>query len=93
MANRVEIDTELNTDGVVRGVDEIEKDIDKVIKAQERLQAKFDKLREMNPNDNSSKTFRSMQYDAAQLEIRLEELNAELERANSNNMQISLDVL
>ena len=56
MANRVEIDTELNTEGVVRGVDEIEKDIDKVIKAQERLQAKFDKLREMNPDDNSSKT-------------------------------------
>ena len=93
MANRVEIDTELNADGVVRSVDEIEKEIDKVIKAQERLQAKFDKFREMNPNDNSSKTFRSMQYDAAQLEIRLEELNAELERANSNNMQISLDGL
>lgn len=82
MAGKVVIDTEINAETVTRGFDEIQRDISKTIAAQEKLQARFDKFKETG-GDTKSRTFQAMQYDAAQLENRLEDLNEELAKAGT----------
>lgn len=78
--DKIIIDTELRAEGVTRGTAEIQKDIDAVIKAQEKLQAKFDKAKALEVKADS-KQMRGMQYEAMLLEERLENLQSEFDKA------------
>lgn len=78
MANKVVINTELDSSGVERGADEIQKDIDAIIAKQEKLQAKMDKFLATG-GSKESKTYKNMSYDAEQLLGDLYELEEEME--------------
>ena len=51
----------------------IEKEIDAISEKLQKAKERMDKFIELNPDDKSSKSFRSIQYDIAQLEIKLED--------------------
>lgn len=82
MANEIVIDTELNAEPVTRSMEEIQRDIDKTIQAQEKLQDRFDKF-EFSGGKEGSRTFKNMRFDAEKLNDKLILLNEELERAKA----------
>lgn len=84
MANKVVIDTDLDAQPVTRSCEEIQKDIDKVTAAQERLQERFDKF-EFAGGNKTSKTFQNMRYDADKLNTKLFDLQDEMSRAMASN--------
>lgn len=83
MAGKVVINTKLKTDGVARGATQIQKDIDKVVKAQERLQAKFDKFDALG-GDKNSKAYQAMRYEADLLNTKLYDLQDEMGRVSQS---------
>lgn len=84
MANKVVIETELNSQPVARSCEEIQKDIDKVIRAQEKLQERFDKF-DFSGGNKASKTFQNMRYDADKLNTKMFDLQDEMSRAMASN--------
>lgn len=80
MANNLVIQTKLNAQPVARSCAEIQKDIDKVAKAQERLQERFEKF-EFSDGNKTSKNFKKMQYDADKLNTKMFDLQEEMSRA------------
>ena len=84
MANKVVIETELNSQPVARSCEEIQKDIDKVIRAQEKLQERFDKF-DFAGGNKASKTFQNMRYDADKLNTKMFDLQDEMARAMAAN--------
>lgn len=84
MANEVVIETELDAEPVTRSCEEIQKDIDRVAAAQERLQDRFDKF-EFSGGDKSSRTFQNMRFDADKLNDKMILLTEEMERAKAAN--------
>ena len=84
MANKVVIETELNSQPVTRSCEEIQKDIDKVIRAQEKLQERFDKF-DFAGGNKASKTFQNMRYDADKLNTKMFDLQDEMARAMAAN--------
>lgn len=82
MANKVVIDTEINAEPVTRGINEIQKDMDRVAAAQQKLQERFNKFEFMG-GDKASKTFQSMRYDADRLNTTMFDLEEEMSKALS----------
>lgn len=84
MANKVVLDTEMNAQPVARSCEEIQKDIDRVTRAQEKLQERFDKF-EFAGGNKASKTFQNMRYDADKLNTKMFDLQDEMSRAMASN--------
>lgn len=84
MANKVVLDTEMNAQPVARSCEEIQKDIDRVTRAQEKLQERFDKF-EFAGGNKASKTFQNMRYDADKLNTKMFDLQDEMSRAMESN--------
>lgn len=84
MANKVVLDTEMNAQPVARSCEEIQKDIDRVTHAQEKLQERFDKF-EFAGGNKASKTFQNMRYDADKLNTKMFDLQDEMSRAMASN--------
>ena len=84
MANKVVLDTEMNAQPVARSCEEIQKDIDRVTRAQENLQERFDKF-EFAGGNKASKTFQNMRYDADKLNTKMFDLQDEMSRAMESN--------
>lgn len=84
MANKVVLDTEMNAQPVARSCEEIQKDIDRVTLAQEKLQERFDKF-EFAGGNKASKTFQNMRYDADKLNTKMFDLQDEMSRAMASN--------
>lgn len=77
MANKVVIDTELNSKPIVRSVSEIEKAMKKVEGEQDKLSAKMEKFGKLTGNEKS-KAYKSMLYDAQRLDDKMSDLTNEL---------------
>jgi phage-related protein len=84
VANKVVLDTEMNAQPVARSCEEIQKDIDRVTRAQEKLQERFDKF-EFAGGNKASKTFQNMRYDADKLNTKMFDLQDEMSRAMASN--------
>jgi phage-related protein len=84
VANKVVLDTEMNAQPVARSCEEIQKDIDRVTRAQENLQERFDKF-EFAGGNKASKTFQNMRYDADKLNTKMFDLQDEMSRAMESN--------
>jgi phage-related protein len=84
VANKVVLDTEMNAQPVARSCEEIQKDIDRVTRAKEKLQERFDKF-EFAGGNKASKTFQNMRYDADKLNTKMFDLQDEMSRAMASN--------